>query len=77
MRALLGELAGAAVVLDRVDELARLADAVEAEHLDRHPGPGALHPVADEVVHRPHPAPLRAGDQRVADLQRAALDQDA
>ena len=74
--ALLGELAGAAVVLDRLDELAGLADAVEAEHLDRHPGPGALDAVAGEVVHRPHPAPLRAGDQRVADLERAALDQD-
>ena len=35
--ALLGELAGAAVVLDRLDELAGVADAVEAEHLDRHP----------------------------------------
>ena len=60
-----------------LDELAGLADAVEAEHLDRHPGPGRLDAVADEVVHRPHPAPLRAGDERVADLQGAALDQDA
>ena len=65
--ALLGELAGAAVVLDRLDELAGVGDAVEAEHLDRHPRPGALDPLAGEVVHRPHPAPLRAGDQRVAD----------
>ena len=74
--ALLGVLAGAAVVLDRVDELAGVGDAVEAEHLDRHPRPGALHPLAGEVVHRPHPAPLRPGDQRVADAERAALDQD-
>ena len=74
--ALLGELAGAAVVLDRLHELAGVADAVEAEHLDRHPRPGGLDPLAGEVVHRPHPAPLRAGDQRVADLERAALDQD-
>ena len=75
--ALLGELAGAAVVLDDLDELAGVGDAVEAEHLDRHPRPGALDPVAHEVVHRPHPAPLRPGDERVADLERAALDQDA
>ena len=27
-------------------------------------------------MHRPDPAPLRAGDQRVADPERAALDQD-
>ena len=74
--ALLGELAGAAVVLDRADVLAGLADAVEAEHLDRHPGPGLLDALAGEVVHRPHPAPLRAGDEGVADLQRAALDED-
>ena len=40
--ALLGQLAGAAVVLDRLDELAGVGDAVEAEHLDRHPGPGGL-----------------------------------
>ena len=43
---LLGELAGAAVVLDRLHELAGVGDAVEAEHLDRHSRPGALDPVA-------------------------------
>ena len=42
--ALLGELAGAAVVLDGLDELAGVGDAVEAEHLDRHPRPGAPRP---------------------------------
>ena len=41
------------------------------------PGPALLDAVAGEVVHRPDPAPLRAGDQRVADLERAALDEDA
>ena len=74
--ALAGELAGAAVVLDHLHELAGVADAVEAEHLDRHPRAGLLDPLAGEVVHRPHPAPLRTGDERVADPQRAALDQD-
>ena len=32
------------------------------------PGAGGLDAGAGEVVHRPDPAPLRAGDQRVADL---------
>ena len=44
VRALLGELAGAAVVLDHLDALAGLADAVEAEHLDRIAGPRLLEP---------------------------------
>ena len=72
----LGELAGAAVVLDDLNVLAGLADAVEAEHLDRIAGPGRLDAGAGVVVHRPDLAPLRAGDDRVADLQRAALDED-
>ena len=74
-RALLGELAGAAVVLDHLDALAGLADALEAEHLDRVAGPRLLEPGAGVVLHRPHLAPLRPGDDRVADVQRAALDQ--
>ena len=73
--ALLGELAGTAVVLDHLDALAGLADAVEAEHLDRDRRAGLLEPGAGVVLHRPHLAPLRAGDDRVADVQRAALDQ--
>ena len=27
------------------------------------------------VVHRPHPAPLRAGDHDIADVERATLNQ--
>ena len=76
VRALLGELAGAAVVLDHLDALAGLADALEAEHLDRVAGPRLLEAGAGVVLHRPHLAPLRPGDDRVADVQRAALDQD-
>src|ERR1700760_3015218 len=38
--ALLGHLAGAAVVLDRLHEFTRVGDAVEAEGLDRHPRDG-------------------------------------
>ena len=73
--ALVGELAGAALVLDHLDPLARLADAVEAEHLDRVAGPSRLDALAGVVLHRAHLSPLGAGDERVADVQRAALDQ--
>src|SRR5205823_13284163 len=76
LRALGGELAGAAVVVDDLDELAGLGDAVEAEDLDRVAGPGRLDALALEVGHRAHAAPVRAGDDGVADVQRAALDED-
>ena len=75
VRALAGELARLAVVLDDAHELARLGDAVEAEDLDRLARLRLLDAVAEEVVHRAHLAPVRAGDERVADVQRAALDQ--
>ena len=45
-RALTGELAGPAVVLDDLGALAGLADAVEAEDLDRLAGTGGLDPLA-------------------------------
>ena len=65
-------LAGLAVAVDRLHELAGVGDAVEAEHLDRHPGHRLLDGFAGEVLHRPHPAPLGPGDERVADAQGAA-----
>ena len=71
-----GELAGAALVLDHPHQLAGLGHAVEAEHLDRLAGHRALELAAHEVVHRPYPAEVGAGDERVAHPQRAALDQD-
>ena len=37
-----GELPGPTLVLDRLDVLAGLADAVEPQHLDRIAGPGLL-----------------------------------
>ena len=40
--ALAGQAAGRAVVLDDADDLAGVGDAVEAEHLDRVAGDGAL-----------------------------------
>ena len=73
MRALVGELAGAAVVLDHAHVLAGLGHRVEAEHLDRLGRPGLLDALAGVVVHRAHAAPVGAGDERVADVQRAAL----
>ena len=74
VRARLHERPRRAVVLDDADELARLGDRVEAEHLDRHRRAGLLDAGAVEVVHRAHAAPVGA-DERVADLQRAALDE--
>src|SRR4051812_36099518 len=70
------ELARLAVVLDHADELAGLGDGVEAEDLDRLAGPGLLDLVSLVVVHRAHAAPVGAGHDVVADLERAALDED-
>jgi hypothetical protein len=72
---LAGELACLAVVLDDAHELARLRDGVEAEDPPACPAPPS-DAVAEEVVHRADLAPVRAGEQRIADVQRAALDQD-
>ena len=74
--ALAGQLPGAALVLDHAHVLAGLGHAVEAQHLDRLAGQRLADPVAQEVVHRPHPAPVGAGDERVADLERPAADED-
>ena len=74
--ALVGQLARRAVVLDDAERLAGVGDAVEAEDLDRVAGDRLAHALAAVVVHRAHPAPVRARDDRVADVQRAALDQD-
>ena len=73
--ALAGERAGLAVVLDHVRELAGLGHGVEAEHLDRLGRTGRLDALARVVGHRADAAPVGAGDDRVADLQRAALDE--
>ena len=71
--ALLGGLAGDAVVLDDAAELAGRRRLVEAEDLDRHTRPGVLDALAVVVVERLHLAPGVAGDDGVADAQRAAL----
>src|SRR3954447_10403837 len=76
LAALLGELTGAAVVLDDPHRLAGVGHGVPAEDLDGHAGPRLAHAVPTEVVHRAHAAPVGAGDDRVAALQRAAGDED-
>ena len=73
--ALVGLLARGAVVLDHVRELARVGDAVEAEDLDRIAGDGHVETLAVVGDHRADLAPVRAGHERVADAQRAALDE--
>ena len=73
--ALAGELARPAVVLDHAHVLARLGHGVEAEHLDRLGRRRLLDLAALVVVQRAHAAPVGAGDERVADLQRAAVDE--
>src|SRR5919198_556278 len=74
-RALVGQLAGAAVVVDHPCVLAGLGDAVEAEHLDRVAGTRGVDALAVVVDHRADAAPVGAGHERVADAQRAALDE--
>src|SRR5918994_715482 len=75
--ALLRERARLALVLHHLDVLPRLADAVEAQDLDGHPGRRFLDALALVVEHRPDLAPDRTRDNRVADPKRPALDEDA
>ena len=53
--------------------VAGVGDVGQAEDLDRRGRPGFLDLLALVVDERPHPAPGGAGDDRVADLERAAL----
>ena len=69
------KLAGAPLVLDDASELAGRRRLVEAEDLHRVSRPGVLHLVAAEVVEGAHLAPGVSGDDRVADAERAAVDE--
>src|SRR5205807_69687 len=82
------ELLAAYALLAAVRELARTAlglhDApglacgrclVEAEDFDGRPGCGLGELLAAEVVQRTHARPRVAGDDRVADAQRATVDE--
>src|SRR5919202_4102537 len=69
-RALVGLLAGGAVVLDHAEGVAGVGDAVEAEHLDRLAGDGLAQAVALVVLHRAELAPGRTRGERRARRQR-------
>ena len=75
LAALVREVAGAPLVLDDAAELAGRRRLVEAEDLDGLAGQRLLDALAEIVVERANAAPGVAGDDRVADLQRPALDE--
>ena len=60
----------------RLERVAGLRQAAEAEHFDRRRRSGGLDLAAAVVDERAHLADDRAGDERVADAQRAVLDED-
>ncbi len=64
-----------ALVLDDPRDLACGRRVVEAEDLDRIARTGLLQLLAVEVVEGTHAAPRVPGDDRVADLERAAMDE--
>src|SRR5207245_2825083 len=71
----LGEMARLALVLDHSGMLARRGWLVEADDLDRLAGLRLLDLLAPEVEQPAHaPVPV-AGDDRVADPERAAMDE--
>ena len=74
-RAIIGDLAGARLVVDDREPVAGIRRAGEAEHLDRHRGAGAVDRRAGVGHERAHAAPFGAGHHDVADMQRAALHQ--
>ena len=70
-----GDVARLALVLDDARQLAGARRVVEAEDLDGIARRRLLDLVAAEVVEGAHAAPGVAGDDRVADAERAALDE--
>ena len=65
------------LVVGRDDELvAGVGDVGETEHLHGHGRPGLLDLLAVVVDERPDPTEGGAGHQRIADAERAALDED-
>src|SRR5919198_5661363 len=69
------EVARTSLVLDNAAELTCGRRLVEAEDLDRLARAGLLDLVAAEVVERAHLAPRVAGDDRIADVEGASVDQ--
>ena len=72
----IGDLARPRLVLDNDEIVAGERQAVEPEHLDRGRRPGLLLVLAALVDQRADPSPFAAGDENVADIQRAALHQN-
>ena len=72
---IVGDLAGARFAIDDRQSIAGLGRAVEAQHLDRHRRTGRFDRRAGIARQRAHSAPFGAGDDDVADAQRAALHQ--
>src|SRR3984957_17439578 len=70
-RAIVADLAGARLVLDDREAVARLGGAVEAEHLDRHRRAGELDRIAGIRHERAHAPPFGAGNHDVAHAHRA------
>src|SRR2546426_513241 len=75
--ALAGDLAGLALVIEHREDVAGRRCAAPAQHLDRRRGPGLPDRAAAFVHHRPHPAGVLSGHERIAYAQRAVLDQHA
>ena len=68
-------LAGLAFVLDDAGVLAGGRRLVEADDLDGVARPRRLELLAVEVVERAHASPRVTGDDRVADVERAPVDE--
>jgi hypothetical protein len=75
LAALVRELPRTALVLDDARQLAGRRRPVEAEDLDGLTGLRTLDALAAVVVESTHAAPRVAGDDRVSDLERAAVDE--
>ena len=74
-RALLGELAGVALVLEDAELVACGGHRVQAQDLDGVGRAGGVHVFAAGVHQRAHMAVGRACNHRVARVQRASLDE--
>ena len=75
--ALLHDVARRALVLDLADVVARVRGRRPAEDLHRLAGPGLLHLLPVLVEHRADLRPRGAGDDGVAHVERATLDEHA
>ena len=73
--AIIGDFARAAFAIDHGKAVAGIRRAVEAQHLDRNGRSGRRHGCAGIVDQRAHAARFGAGNDQIADLERAALHQ--